>query len=95
MNSTTPMQQLRNQLKVVANDLASATCNTDQYGYRAAMNRISEDIESRFLLIEADWLKRNQTRVNLSESDTSIIKYNQGYFDGYNQAVAILSSKKP
>ncbi len=48
----TAMQELKEKLQVVVNDLSDVLPNTDQYGYRAAMQNVIKDIDCQMLSIE-------------------------------------------
>lgn len=45
----TPMENLRDKLQVVVDELKDAVPETDQYGYRAAMENVIKDIDLQML----------------------------------------------
>ena len=68
----TAMQILRDKLQVVVNELEGVKPETDQYGYRAAMQNVVNDIDCQMLKIEKTHMDR---------------EFSKGYVQGYNDGV--------
>lgn len=52
MKQKTAMQQLKEKLQDVINDLSDAKPGTDPYGYRGAMQNVVKDIDAQMLELE-------------------------------------------
>lgn len=53
MKTKTAMQELKEKLQVVVDELNDALPNTDQYGYRGAMENVIKDINAQMLAKES------------------------------------------